>query len=150
MRRMICVVLAVMMLPFFVACGEKKDQVVHVGETVKYGDLAFTFIEYDADWHAICVKCVNNGHNEFVFRVTSFDVYADNESVGQDMVGSGSVSEKHGDGKNYYQTIASGREAKLWILPNNVPQSTKILEFDYSIALYSKKWGKVTFAVDMP
>jgi len=143
MRRMICVVLAVMMLPFFVACGEKKDQVVHVGETVQYGDFEFTFLQQEIEVYEgklivrLNIDCGFKGDGTASIFSHDFHVYADGEGLEMDDSFSDRVH------------VSNGRTSDLSVT-TTVPIDSKTVEFDYSNSYYSKQWGKITFVVDIP
>ncbi len=164
LKRLLCLSLAALMLLAFAACGKnsgktsrksnvKKNQIVHVGETVQYGKLEFTFVDYirDDDSYAICVNCKNNKQDTFYFDALTFSIYADDKQVGYHSGRSYCISEEHGikgtDGYGY--DIPSGREGTLWIASNDVPAGASKVEFDYSLSGYAKEWGKLTFVIDL-
>ncbi len=192
MKRVCCLLLAALLLLAIFGCksdkqkdsntqadnGPKKDQVVHVGETVQYGDLTFTFdkqadtydIErYPRNWEhytSIHLICEYHGNGEVFISGNKFKIYIDgNQSEGSDRVyrtfsrdwesskfDPNEYREAFGfDYKSAYNgiTLTNGRSADLWIMSCGEADA-KTVEFDYVNSAYSDEWGKVTFAVDLP
>ncbi|MBQ6235410.1 MAG: hypothetical protein IJK54_05790 [Clostridia bacterium] len=186
LKRIICLVLAVLMLLAFGACSGKKDenknenkengntieepatpknQVVHVGETVQYGDLTFTFekqgidfISTGSDYYyvsscdtCIHISCANNGQNNVEVSPWNFSIYADGNTVENDPYYSGYyLRHQVGvDSWNKSVTVAPGRTGDLWVIAN-APFETNMIEFDYVNPDYSNRWGKITFVIAVP
>lgn len=165
-NRTICLVFALVLLLSFVACGGgKKDQVVHEGETVKYGDMDLTYkksvigyIESHDNMDDMMdvylnISCSYHGDDSFIFSQFKFDAYADGKEIREKGVnGYGNVpSECQEYGYTSDKEIASipsGRSSDIWIA-RSVPFDTKTVEFDYMNDKYSRQWGKVTFVVDI-
>ncbi len=151
--------------------GSKKDQVVHEGETAQYGDLTFRFekqgVAYSENWYvAIHVFCENHGEQQVDLYESSFKPYADgtpcdtvslftdpmdwdyNNAVEKQLATYGKQPYSLRDNSTSIE-LTSGRSGDLWIVAK-IPANSKTVEFDYTNGRYSKTWGKLTFAVDVP
>lgn len=164
-KRTICLVLALALLLSFVACGGgKKDQVVHEGETVKYGDMELTFkksviggTELRSNGNNMDVylniSCSYNGDDSLKFSHFEFDTYADGKEI-RDKYYDGlgvapSECQEYGyTSDKWFASIPSGKSSDIWIV-RSVPLDTKTVEFYYMNDIYSRQWGKVTFVVNI-
>lgn len=172
MKRILCLALAALMLLAFAACKKKdekkeedpnkpkKDQVVHEGETVQYGNLKFRFekacIAY-SHYHGlslnkavmILLECENNSDSSKSIYHFDFKIYADGIQTDSSSNISGYNIEGTGYDERYSSVkMSSNRSGSLWIAVV-VPIEAKTVEFDFD-DYYSDQWGKVTFVVDTP
>ncbi len=176
--------LCTVLLLSFAACGgknrgskAKKDQVVHVGETVQYGDLEFTFDKqgdsYEIEpftslrkrWICIHLVCKYNGSAEVTIDEEDFKIYADGDTAyrgwpsemksydlwlaGETRSYNDMYKDAFGIREGYGGTMTSGRSSDLWLIAE-VEGKTNKVEFDYVNAEYSDRWSKITFIVDLP
>lgn len=170
MKRIVCLALAALMLLAFVACGGKsgktsgesevkKDQIVHVGETVQYGRLKFKFVDYDCgtDYFGdnmidITLDCeIISGDNVHYVYVHNFVFYEDGKLIGE---GAGIEKDGYADGRDsefYDKTIYPGRGPVEMTIRQSYSASASRIEMDYRDSDYTtREWGKLTFVVDLP
>ena len=198
MKRLVCLILIALMLFASIACNfpqetasgnesasnnesssgksGNKNQVVHIGETVQYGDLEIKFnlqgVDYlcaiasEQGW-AKCVPysyaCINlilsyNGNGEIKVPRTDFSAYVEGMQVSSENDVSSErktlkLFERLGfheeDKEKKAATITMGRSSDLWIV-YRVPLGTETVEFDYVNSRYADEYGRVTFVVDIP
>lgn len=164
LKHLLCLSITCMMLLAIVGCkgAVKKDQVVHVGETVQYGDFEFTFLQHEIGHKTIVseekiIVCINidcryNGEsNTDIYSSLDFHIYADGSEIKYnnliDMYAA-SCFENFNIDKQHI-TVASGRPSDLWVAVG-VPLDTKKVEFDFTHHLVSSEWGRITYVVDIP
>lgn len=119
---------------------QKRDQVVHEGESVWYGDLKLTFVGQEKEHKygykvSINVMCEYSGNSKINISPSSFLAFADGEQI-EIPYSSDSVS------------LTSGRSSDLWIAAYS-KRGARTIEFDYVNSDYAEEWGKVTFIVDL-
>jgi hypothetical protein len=161
-KHIICLALAALLLFAFAACGKnggnsgeskvKKDQIVHVGETVQYGRLKFKFVDYETDNRnneieiTITLDCekISGDNEEYVFA-HNFVFYEDGKLIGE-----GAGIEK--DGMGYYldKEIYPDRGPVEMSIRQFSSASASRIEIDYRDSDYTREWGKLTFVVDLP
>ena len=193
LKRLLCLSLAALMLFAFGACSGKKDenkengntieepatpknQVVHVGETVQYGDLTLTFEHQDLGYQretlgytggeyvpinlypyvSVHIHCEYHGNEDIYLNRHSFKGYINGnpvDTLSGDMSIGGYMYELSEDGfedcNNYEFTLTKDRSSGLWIVVR-VNEDPETVEFDYVNPAYSDEWGKLTFVVDLP
>lgn len=154
LKRLLCMLIAALLLFALAGCksdkrkdektesddGPKKNQVVHVGETVQYGDMKLTFKScrvYDDHGPAdieLKIECENIGSDECSFIAMGLECFVNGRSKGS--CDYGSIDVMPGRVKTITAQYNHGR----------IDQYNKI-EFDYIDSDYSKQWGKITFVV---
>ena len=157
MKRILCIVLALLTLVVFSACGNqsrksqnKKDQVLsREGQSAQYGDLRFTYEEEsrlvakktaDDDsgmtMHTIRIRisCNNNGGDILILSAKDFRVFVDGKEAEQSSRDS--------------VEIMRGRSGEITLCVDfRVPDDRHgKVEFDYIRSEYGSEWGKLTFA----
>lgn len=117
-----------------------KDQVIHIGEIADYGDLRFSFTECDFDQgvFSIKVRCENTGNEKICFNAQECEVYGD----GVSMYSAGGTVVNIMPGRMADVQLKAGSDRKLFF--------AKQVQFDYLDPDHANKWGKITFAVDIP
>lgn len=141
LKRLLCLSMAALLLLAFAACSSKakKNQVVHVGETVQYGPLMFTFDDYEIKEREevqIKLSCETTGSNEYDITRYRFKYFVDGISV-------------NGGSKEDIYTLIPGRgpvKISLWVSDCD---DARRVEIDY-LGDYTREWGKLTFVVDLP
>ncbi len=160
MKRIVCLTLAALLLFAFVACGGKsgktsrkskvkKDQIVHVGETVQYGRLKFKFVDYETRNNTIEItldcEIISGDNEEYVFA-HNFVFYEDGKLIGE-----GAGIEKDGMGLHFLcKEIYPDRGPVEMTIRQEYSASASRIEIDYRDDDYTREWGKLTFVVDLP
>lgn len=166
-RNVMLLVTAVLMLIACFGCGEnkegkssgKKNQVVHPGETVQYGDLEISFDEllhyykrvYQSgdptdDYQILLypVLTINNNGQKRQLSFSQFTAYCDGTEIkteyGKDSYDLTLETERSG------QLIFGADVFPCYKKTNSMPET---LDFDFSLPEYADQWGKLTFRVDL-
>ena len=150
------IILLFMVLSVFGCSGGTKNQVVHVEETAQYGDLKFTFLEYElkhmssGTYPRIHLLIENNGNNKYRITAREFDVFADNNDIGHCDSGYPWTDGRAGNCSNEYLELQPGRSGEIWVNYTICDISDyNIIEFDYVYSPFAERWGKITFAMDL-
>ena len=167
-KHIICLALAALLLLAFAACGKnggkgepsgeskvKKDQIVHVGETVQYGRLKFKFVDYDCgtDYFGdnmidITLDCeIISGDNEKYVIASNFVFYEDGKLIGK---GDGVKKDSMGTVFVWKKICPDVGPIEMTIRQYYSASASRI-EIDYQDSDYTtREWGKLTFVVDLP
>lgn len=158
MKKIISIIVVLIIVLSAIGCsgGSKKNQVVYVEKSARYGDLKITFLEYElkhmstGTYPRIHLLVENNGNDKYIMNADSFVAFGDGVDIGECESSYGWTDGRAGNCTNTRLELQPGRSGEIWVnYERHDISEYDLVEFDYVYSPFAKRWGKITFAINL-